>query len=120
MFASEPCRPIWWPNLGIRERSRATKGWGLLSRRVEKFGTATPIASDGFEQEFGVFGTLPGPAVKQGWMCCLSGQRHLHSVGVVDSRVVVLLSEVPSSVGWDTAKAALDAAAAAVPPPVGP
>jgi hypothetical protein len=83
-------------------------------------GTATPIASDGFEQEFGVFGTLPGPAVKQGWMCCLSGQRHLHSVGVVDSRVVVLLSEVPSSVGWDTAKAALDAAAAAVPPPVGP
>ncbi len=83
-------------------------------------GSATPIASDGFDQEFGVFGTLPGPAVKQGWMCCLSGQRHLHSVGVVDSRVVVLLSEVPSSVGWDAAKAALDAAAAAVPPPAGP
>jgi hypothetical protein len=31
--------------------------------------------------------------------------------------VVVLLSEVPRSVGWDAAKAALDAAAAAVPPP---
>jgi hypothetical protein len=82
-------------------------------------GTATPIASDGFDQEFGVFGTLPGAAVKQGWMCCLSGRRHLHSVGVVDSRVVVLLSEVPSSVGWATGTAALDAAAAAVPPPVG-
>ena len=82
-------------------------------------GAATPIASDGFDQEFGVFGTLPGAAVKQGWMCCLSGQRHLHSVGVVDQRVVVLLSEVPSSVGWDTAKAALDAAAAAVPLPAG-
>ncbi|WNV77732.1 serine hydrolase [Geodermatophilus sp. DSM 44513] len=78
-------------------------------------GTATPIASDGFDQEFGVFGTLPEPAVKQGWMCCLSGQRHLHSVGVVDDRVVVLLSEVRSSVGWADAAAALDAAAAAVP-----
>ncbi len=79
--------------------------------------TATPIASDGFDQEFGVFGTLPGAAVKQGWMCCLSGQRHLHSVGVVGGRVVVLLSEVPSSVGWDRARAALDDAAAAVPVP---
>jgi hypothetical protein len=78
---------------------------------------ATPIASDGFDQEFGVFGTLPGAAVKQGWMCCLGGQRHLHSVGVVGGRVVVLLSEVPSSVRWDRAKAALDAAAAAVPVP---
>ena len=82
-------------------------------------GAATPIASDGFDQEFGVFGTLPGAAVKQGWMCCLSRQRHLHSVGVVDQRVVVLLSEVPSSVGWDTAEAALDAAAAAVQLPTG-
>ncbi|SNS11739.1 hypothetical protein SAMN06893096_10289 [Geodermatophilus pulveris] len=78
-------------------------------------GTATPIASDGFDQEFGVFGTLPGAAVKQGWMCCLAGQRHLHSVGVVDGRVVVLLSEVRSSVGWAAAAAALDTAAAAVP-----
>ena len=83
-------------------------------------GSATPIASDGFDQEFGVFGALPEPAVKQGWMCCLSGRRHLHSVRVVDSRVVVLLSEVPSSVGWDAARTALDTAAAAVPPPVGP
>jgi hypothetical protein len=63
-----------------------------------------------------VFGALPGAAVKQGWMCCLSGQRHLHSVGIAGGRVVVLLSEVPRSVGWDAAKAALDAAAAAVPP----
>jgi hypothetical protein len=79
--------------------------------------TATPIASDGFDQEFGVFGILPGAAVKQGWMCCLGGQRHLHSLGVVGGRVVVLLSEVPTSVGWDRARAALDAAAAAVPLP---
>lgn len=79
---------------------------------------ATPVAADGFDQQFGIFGTVPGtPAVKQGWMCCVGGNRHLHSVGVVGSRVVILLSEVPREVGWDAARAALDAAAAAVPPP---
>ena len=80
--------------------------------------TATPLAADGFDQRFGLFGTVPGrPAVKQGWMCCLGGNRHLHSVGVIGVRVVVLLSEVPRSVGYDTARAALSAAAAAIPPP---
>ncbi len=82
--------------------------------------TATPVAADGFDQRFGVFGTAPGrPAVKQGWMCCVDGKRHLHSVGVVGTRVVVLLSEVPRSVGYDRARAALTAAAAALPPPSG-
>jgi hypothetical protein len=79
---------------------------------------ATPIAADGFDQQFGVFGTVPGtPAVKQGWMCCVAGNRHLHSVGVIGERVVVLLSEVPRTVGYDAARAALDAAAAAIPLP---
>ncbi|TYP89166.1 hypothetical protein BD833_103323 [Blastococcus xanthinilyticus] len=76
---------------------------------------ATPAAADGFDQRFGLFGTLPGePAVKQGWMCCVDGQRHLHSVAVLGTRVVVLLSEVPRSVGYGTARAALTAAGAAV------
>ncbi|WP_073419805.1 serine hydrolase [Geodermatophilus nigrescens] len=80
--------------------------------------TATPLAADGFDQRFGAFGTLPGmPAVKQGWMCCVDGQRHLHSVAVSGDRVVVLLSEVPRSVSYDQARAALSAAAAALPPP---
>jgi hypothetical protein len=80
--------------------------------------TATPLAADGFDQRFGLFGTVPGlPAVKQGWMCCVGGNRHLHSVGVVGSRVVVLLSEVHRSVGYAAARTALDAAAAALPPP---
>ena len=80
--------------------------------------TATPLAADGFDQRFGAFGTLPGlPAVKQGWMCCVDGNRHLHSVAVAGSRVVVLLSEVPRSVSYDEARAALSAAAAALPPP---
>ena len=96
------------PVIAHPDDAAALQGW---------MGTATPTASDGFDQEYGVFGALPGAAVKQGWMCCLSGQRHLHSVGIAGGRVVVLLSEVPRSVGWDAAKAALDAAAAAVPPP---
>jgi beta-lactamase family protein len=80
--------------------------------------TATPTAADGFDQRFGAFGTVPGlPAVEQGWMCCVDGMRHLHSVAVVGNRVVVLLSEVPASVGYDRARAALSAAAAALPPP---
>jgi hypothetical protein len=80
--------------------------------------TATPVAADGFDQSFGLFGTAPGlPAVKQGWMCCVSGKRHLHSVAVVGRRIVVLLSEVPRSVGYAEATSALTTAAAAIPLP---
>jgi hypothetical protein len=88
------------------------------SALLEWMRAATPVAADGFDQQFGLFETAPpGTAVKQGWMCCVGGHRHLHSVGVVDSRVVVLLSEVSSSVGYGEARAALTTAAAAIPPP---
>jgi hypothetical protein len=40
-----------------------------------------------------------GSAVKQGWTCCVGGLRHLHSVVVVGTQVVVLLSQVPGAVG---------------------
>jgi hypothetical protein len=80
--------------------------------------TATPVAADGFVQRFGLLGTLPPlTAVKQGWMCCVGGSRHLHSVGVIGHRVVVLLSAVPRDVSYEAATAALNAAAAAIPPP---
>ena len=80
--------------------------------------TATPVAADGFDQRFGLHGTVAGlPAVKQGWMCCAGGNRHLHSVGVIGRRVVVLLSEFPEPAGYDAGRAALSAAAAALPPP---
>lgn len=82
--------------------------------------TVSPAAADGFDQRFGLFGLHGTAAVKQGWMCCLGGHRHVHSVGLVGSRVVVLLSEVPRSVGYDAARAALTAAAAAVPAPMAP
>jgi hypothetical protein len=82
--------------------------------------TATGLAADGFDQRFGLLAAAPPlSGVKQGWMCCVGGRRHLHSVGVVGSRVVVLLSEVPGHVGYDDARAALSAAAAALPPPPG-
>ena len=80
--------------------------------------TATPVAADGFDQRFGLHGTVPGmPAVKQGWMCCVGGNRHLHSVAVIGRRVVVLLSEFPEAAGYDAGRAALGAAAAALPLP---
>ncbi|MGY1639492.1 serine hydrolase [Geodermatophilus sp. SYSU D00742] len=80
----------------------------------------TPVAADGFDQRFGLLAaTAAAPAVKQGWMCCVGGMRHLHSVGVVGTQVVVLLSEVPASVRWDAARSALTAAAAAMPAPPG-
>jgi hypothetical protein len=80
--------------------------------------TATTTAADGFDQRFGVLAAAPSfTAVKQGWMCCVGGKRHLHSVAVVGHQVVVLLSEVPANVSYAAASAALDAAAAALPPP---
>ncbi len=78
----------------------------------------TATGADGFDQRFGFFGTLTGaPAVKQGWMCCVAGHRHLHSVAVRGGQVLVALSEVPRSVGYDRARAWLTAAGAAVPEP---
>ena len=83
--------------------------------------TATPVAADGFDQRFGLLAAGPAfTAVKQGWMCCVGGNRQLHSVGIVGHRIVVLLSEVPRAVGYDAARAALTAAAAALPHPVVP
>ncbi|HEY0127337.1 MAG TPA: serine hydrolase [Blastococcus sp.] len=100
------------PTIAHLDDAAAITGW---------MQAATPLAADGFDQRFGVFGTAPPEtAVKQGWMCCLGGNRHLHSVGVLGGRVVVLLSEVPRAVGYDEARAALSAAAAAVPAPPAP
>jgi hypothetical protein len=81
---------------------------------------ATPVAADGFDQRFGLFGASDRAAVKQGWMCCVDGNRHLHSVGVLGRTVVVLLGEVPADVGYDAVARALTDAAARVPPPRSP
>jgi hypothetical protein len=81
---------------------------------------AAPTAADGYDQRFGLFGVGGLAAVKQGWMCCVGGTRHVHSAGVVGGTVVVLLSEVPERVGYDTAREALTAAAAQVEAPRSP
>ena len=97
------------PSIAHPEDAAALLGW---------MQAATPQAADGFDQQFGLFGTAPpSTAVKQGWMCCIDGNRHLYSVGVMGRRVVVLLSEVPRDVGYEDARVALTAAAAAIPPP---
>ncbi|MEI4271248.1 serine hydrolase [Klenkia sp. LSe6-5] len=79
---------------------------------------ATPLGADGFDQSFGLLGAdllerEPDVAAKQGWMCCLDGVRHLHSVGLVAGTVVVLLAAFPTEVEWPAARSALDAAAEA-------
>jgi hypothetical protein len=80
--------------------------------------SATPEAADGFDQRFGLYGAADGEAaVKQGWMCCVGGLRHVHSVGVLGRTVVVLLSEVDRDEGYRAVKRALTAAAAEVPAP---
>ncbi|MQA33924.1 hypothetical protein [Modestobacter roseus] len=78
---------------------------------------AVGTAADGFDQRFGFFAAGPeaGAAVKQGWMCCVAGQRHLHSVGVLgDGRVVALLAEAPAYATWAQVRRAVDDAAAAL------
>ena len=76
----------------------------------------TTTGADGFDQRFGLLAPGAAPAgtpVKQGWMCCVDGARHLHSVGMVGERVVVLLAEVPAAVDWTRLRGFLDAAARA-------
>lgn len=78
--------------------------------------TAPPIASDGFDQTFGLLaaGTSSDTAAKQAWMCCQGGRIMLHSAGTVDQArrfIVVLLSTQPRDAGYDGATATLTAAA---------
>ena len=87
------------------------------ARVLRGLAQVTPVGADGFDQRFGLLAadvTPAGTPVKQGWMCCVDGARHLHSVGVVGERVVVLLAEVPAATGWPGVRALLDAAARAV------
>lgn len=78
---------------------------------------ATPVATDGFDQSFGLL-AAGASATKQGWSCCLDGEVQLNSSGLVtgagdEGTVVVLLSSQPRAPGYDGARAVLDAMAAA-------
>jgi hypothetical protein len=83
---------------------------------------APPTARDGFDQSFGLLAEAvdgpggPGAVAKQGWMCCFSGQYHLHSTGVVGAEqrfAVVLLSRVSRAPGWAAARQELTGIATA-------
>ncbi|WP_410562172.1 hypothetical protein [Amycolatopsis sp. cmx-4-61] len=65
---------------------------------------ATERGSDGFRQYFGIPDAAAGRpwAVKQGWSCCRPA-RTLHTTGVVDEDIVVVLTEHPASVDYTTA-----------------
>lgn len=87
---------------------------------ISAMDAAPATARDGFNQAFGLLSpAVRGPAgavAKQGWMCCFSGMRYLHSSGAVgaDARyLVVLLTREPRGPGWDASRQGLDRVAAA-------
>ncbi len=90
---------------------------------VGALAAAPPVATDGFDQVYGLLAGEPGRSAvsKQGWMCCQDGRITLHSAGLphrADPYVVALLSSVPSAVGYDGARTMLTAAADAVRAPL--
>lgn len=90
---------------------------------VGALAAAPPIATDGFDQAYGLLAGAPGMPVvsKQGWMCCQGGRITLHSAGLPEDRgryVVALLSSVPSAVGYGGARTLLTATADAVRAPL--
>lgn len=64
---------------------------------VDHLYNSTPTAADGYDQRFGLPDALfdePVLAVKQGWMCCISGQWVHLSTGIIgkDNRYIVAIS----------------------------
>lgn len=87
---------------------------------IGALGSAPAVATDGFDQAFGLRAAAPVPS-KQGWMCCQGGRITLHSVGAADPDrrfVVALLSSQPRSAGYDGARSAVTTVAAAVQGPL--
>jgi hypothetical protein len=97
---------------------------------VSAMAAAPARATDRFDQAYGLL--APGSpvevgAAKQGWMCCIGGQNHMHSVGVVgpdDRFVLAVLTTTPAARGVATARDLVDrmvaaATGALVPPSAG-
>lgn len=82
---------------------------------LDDLDAAPDDGEDGFDQAYGLLSpdirTAQGAVAKQGWMCCVDGQRYLHSAGTLgtDRRYVVsFLARVPRAQGWDTTRDELD------------
>jgi hypothetical protein len=87
---------------------------------LEDLDAAPPTGKDGFDQSYGLLSDevrAPQQAVaKQGWMCCVEGERYLHSVGTLgpDHRYVVsFLTKMPRAQGWETGRGEVDKAVTA-------
>ncbi|MGH3614062.1 MAG: serine hydrolase [Pseudonocardia sp.] len=87
---------------------------------ISAMNAAPARAKDGFDQAFGLLAPDvdgpggPGSVVKQGWMCCPTGHRYLHSAGTVGSEqrfVVALLTETPRRASWESVRAEVTAIA---------
>jgi len=81
--------------------------------------TSPEIASDGFDQYFGIPAALPGQAwgIKQAWMCCPRDTSYLNTSGVLgtDNRyTVAIFTQTP---GGDLSRGLIDQIAMAVLPP---
>lgn len=128
--AAPPPTPSQWGDVALSPRDTARLLDHVLGslppqdREIVVGALAQPpaIAADGFDQSFGLLAPqladeMRGDVLaKQGWMCCHSGRRHLHTAGAVgaDQRyVVVVLSRVPRSSDWDSARAGSTASALA-------
>lgn len=128
--AAPPPTPSQWGDVALSPRDTARLLDHVLGSLppedrevvVGALAQAPATAADGFHQSFGLLAPQLADEVdgdvlaKQGWMCCHSDRRHLHTAGAVgaDQRyVVVLLSRVPRSSDWDSARAGSTASALA-------
>lgn len=82
---------------------------------LEDLDAAPDESEDGFDQAYGLLSpqirTAQGAVAKQGWLCCVEGERYLHSAGTLgaDHRyVVTFMAKVPRAQGWDTTREEMD------------
>ena len=62
---------------------------------LDAMGSAAPVGSDGFDQDFGLMPTATHWRVKQGWLCCTGDRTTMHSTGYIDHDryAIALLTE---------------------------
>lgn len=105
---SPPWDGLWWNTTTsaaelVSYYSRLLDGAGGLSpastsTMIGLLRQSTPVATDGYHQQFGIVDALPAEpvrAIKQGWMCCIT-DRWLHlstgTIGVDNRYVIALIS----------------------------
>ncbi|MED5803847.1 hypothetical protein VX037_22730 [Gordonia sp. Z-3] len=121
-----PANPAWWGQTVTTAVDVATLLRHILDMPagdrdplISALAAASPVAADGFRQDFGLLtpGLTDAVAAKQGWMCCVAGRMQLHTAGITGPHgrfVVVVMSRRPATLGWESARRLLtDMASAA-------